>query len=75
MSHEEMERKLSDMLTEGPMEKTDPKMSAIQQLSPKYESRTAAKQDPIVEETKIVRSFTKDDETYDHYDPERTVTQ
>jgi hypothetical protein len=67
MKNENLEQKLTQILEQEQLQEKDPKVSAVKHLSPKYESRITADKDPIVEETNIVRSYTKDDRDYDDY--------
>ncbi|CAM3628122.1 hypothetical protein [Marinicrinis lubricantis] len=65
---QKLEEQLSRALTEGEMERNDPKRAAIRQLPTKYETRTQAAFDPIVEETKRFRGMAKEiDDRYDRY--------
>ena len=65
---EQLEQNLANVLTEGELHKTDPDAAALRRLSPKYEIRTQTSRDPIVEETKIVRSIAREiDDRYDEY--------
>ncbi|MCM3784906.1 hypothetical protein M3231_18210 [Neobacillus mesonae] len=64
----ELERQLSDMLTEGEPEFGDRKERERQNISPKHEIRTQTQLDPIVEETRKFRSMAKEvDGRYDEY--------
>lgn len=65
---ERLEHDLADALTEGEMAEKDPDVAALRRLSPRYEIRTQAERDPIVEETKIFRSIAREaDDRYDDY--------
>jgi hypothetical protein len=65
---ESLEEKVSKALTEGEMESVQPDHEAVDRLSPKYELRQMAKQDPIVEESKQIRSMAREvDGRYDDY--------
>ena len=64
----DLERKLSDMLTEGEMEQGDRKAQEISEISPKYEIRIQTTLDPIVEETLRYRKIGRElDDRYDKY--------
>ncbi|MCL6603239.1 MAG: hypothetical protein K6T94_10225 [Paenibacillus sp.] len=64
----DLERKLSDMLTEGEMEQGDRKAQEIREISPKYEIRIQTTLDPIVEETLRYRKIGRElDDRYDKY--------
>lgn len=66
-SHE-LEKKLSDMLTDGEPDYGDPEKREREQVSPKYEIRIQTELDPIVEETLKYRSMAKEvDDRYDAY--------
>lgn len=66
-SHE-LEKKLSDMLTEGEPDYGDLEKREREQVSPKYEIRIQTELDPIVEETLKYRSMAKEvDDRYDAY--------
>ncbi len=63
-SDQDLERQLSEMLTDGEMQKEDREKD----LSPKYEIRIQTQLDPIVEETLKYRSMAKEvDDRYDKY--------
>lgn len=65
---ERLEQDLADALTEGDMAGKDPDVAALRRLSPRYEIRSQAERDPIVEETKIVRGIVREvDDRYDDY--------
>ncbi|ACX63172.1 MULTISPECIES: hypothetical protein [Bacillales] len=67
-SDQDLERQLSEMLTEGEMEKKDREKEERRLLSPKYEIRIQTQLDPIVEETLKYRSMAKElDDRYDKY--------
>ncbi|MGG4103972.1 hypothetical protein AAXB25_08575 [Paenibacillus lautus] len=67
-SDQDLERQLSEMLTDGEMEKKDREKEERRLLSPKYEIRIQTQLDPIVEETKKYRSMAKElDDRYDKY--------
>lgn len=63
-----LEHEVSHTLREGKMKNHNPEEQAQQSLLPKYEIRIPAKMDPIVEETRIIRSMAKEiDSRYDEY--------
>jgi hypothetical protein len=65
---EQIEQEISQSLTEGEMAERDPHAYAPERLRTRYEIRTQAETDPIVEETRIVRSMAKEvDDRYDEY--------
>ncbi|RKN82130.1 hypothetical protein [Paenibacillus ginsengarvi] len=65
---ERLEQDLANALTEGEMAGKDPDVAALRRLSPRYEIRTQTTHDPIVEETKLVRSMAREiDDRYDRY--------
>lgn len=65
---QDLERQLSEMLTDGEMEKKDREKEERRLLSPKYEIRIQTQLDPIVEETLKYRSMAKElDDRYDKY--------
>ncbi|PYI52979.1 hypothetical protein [Paenibacillus flagellatus] len=67
-SKEQLEQDLADALTEGEMAGSDPDEAALHRLSPRYEVRSQAERDPIVEETKAIRRMAKEvDDRYDDY--------
>ena len=65
----ELERRLSDMLTEGDMETSgDAEERERQLIPPKYEVRIQTERDPIVEETLKFRTMARElDDRYDKY--------
>ncbi|KOY17496.1 hypothetical protein [Paenibacillus xylanivorans] len=65
----ELERRLSDMLTEGDMEESgDADKRERQLIPPKYEVRIQTERDPIVEETLKYRDMAREvDDRYDRY--------
>lgn len=64
----ELEKKLSDMLTEGEPDYGDREKREREQVSPKHEIRIQTEIDPIVEETLLYRSMAKEvDDRYDAY--------
>ncbi|WP_440116136.1 hypothetical protein [Paenibacillus sp. QZ-Y1] len=65
----ELERRLSDMLTEGDMEESgDADQRERQLIPPKYEVRIQTERDPIVEETLKYRDMAREvDDRYDRY--------
>lgn len=63
---EELERQLSELLTEGEIRENEAKKR--ERLSPKYEVRVQTQMDPIVEETRKYRSMARElDDRYDEY--------
>ncbi|MBX4150885.1 hypothetical protein [Paenibacillus lautus] len=67
-SDQDLERQLSEMLTDGEMQKEDREKEERRLLSPKYEIRIQTQLDPIVEETQKYRSMAKEvDDRYDKY--------
>jgi hypothetical protein len=67
-NRETLEEKVSKALTEGEKASAQPDLEAVDQLSPEYEMRQVAKQDPIVEESKKIRSMAREvDGRYDDY--------
>lgn len=67
-SDQDLERQLSEMLTDGEMQKEDREKEERRLLSPKYEIRIQTQLDPIVEETLKYRSMAKEvDDRYDKY--------
>jgi hypothetical protein len=67
-NRESLEEKVSKVLTEGELSSAQPDLEAVDRLSPKYEMRQTAKQDPIVEESKQIRSMAREvDGRYDDY--------
>lgn len=67
-SDQDLERQLSEMLTDGEMEKKDREKEERRLLSPKYEIRIQTQLDPIVEETLKYRSMARElDDRYDKY--------
>ncbi|GAA3402872.1 hypothetical protein ACFFNY_05320 [Paenibacillus hodogayensis] len=74
-SKEQLELDLANALIEGEMAEKQPDVAALRRLSPRYEIRTQAKWDPIVEETKRVRTFVREiDDRYDAYVPRNEQT-
>lgn len=68
MTSDKLEEDLARALTEGTMEAEDPKREALRHLSPRYEARTQAERDPIVEETERYRQMAEEvDDRYDDY--------
>jgi hypothetical protein len=66
--NDDLERKLSDMLTDGEMEQEDRTAKEIREISPKYEIRIQTTHDPIVEETLRYRLIGRElDGRYDKY--------
>lgn len=67
-SDQDLERQLSEMLTDGDMQEKDREKEERRLLSPKYEIRIQTQHDPIVEETQKYRSMAKEvDDRYDKY--------
>lgn len=67
-SDQDLERRLSEMLTEGEMQQKDREKEERRLLSPKYEIRIQTQLDPIVEETQKYRRMAKEiDDRYDKY--------
>jgi hypothetical protein len=65
---EQLERQMSQSLTEGEMAESDPEAEARARLNPRYEIRIMTNRDPIVEETLHYRSMAKEvDSRYDEY--------
>lgn len=63
-----LEEQVSHVLEEGHIEKPNPEEEARRRLIPRYEVRTQAKLDPIVEETRIIRKISREiDGRYDKY--------
>ncbi|WP_379127659.1 hypothetical protein [Paenibacillus sp. sgz500958] len=66
--NDDLERKLSDLLTDGEMEQGDRTAKEIRSISPKYEIRIQTTLDPIVEETLRYRKIGRElDDRYDKY--------
>ncbi|WP_166242746.1 hypothetical protein [Paenibacillus turpanensis] len=64
----ELERRMSEVLTEGEMEKADPSEAARRKLPHPPEIRIQAKFDPVAEETKRFREIAEEvDGRYDKY--------
>ncbi|GIP28056.1 hypothetical protein J23TS9_31860 [Paenibacillus sp. J23TS9] len=65
----DLERQLSEMLTEGEMEDLQNRKDQERELiSPRYEVRIQTQLDPIVEETWKYRSMARElDDRYDRY--------
>lgn len=63
-----LEQDLANALTEGEMAEKEPDVAALRRLSPRYEIRTQAERDPIVEETILFRGIAREiDDRYDRY--------
>ncbi len=63
---EDLEKQVSDALTEGEMQSQDRDEAVKRKLSSKYEIRVQAELDPIVEETVIYRRMAKEvDDRYE----------
>ncbi|WP_411345026.1 hypothetical protein ACE3MZ_02740 [Paenibacillus sp. WLX1005] len=68
MSSDELERELSERLTEGEMQEEDREVRERRLIPSKYEVRIQAEHDPIVEETQHYRKLAKElDDRYDKY--------
>lgn len=68
MSSDELERELSERLTEGEMQEEDREARERRLIQSKYEVRIQAEHDPIVEETLHYRKLAKElDDRYDKY--------
>lgn len=66
--NEDLERKLSELLEEGDMERSERSDRERRQISPKYEIRIQTTLDPIVEETRRYRKIARElDDRYDKY--------
>ncbi|WP_106768931.1 hypothetical protein [Paenibacillus faecalis] len=66
--NQNMERQLSELLTDGEMESKDKEEEARRLIPPKYEIRIQTTLDPIVEETRKYRKIAKElDDRYDKY--------
>ncbi|MGN7360733.1 hypothetical protein ACTHPF_24780 [Paenibacillus sp. SAF-054] len=67
--NDDLERQLSEMLTEGEMEDLQNRKDQERELiSPRYEIRIQTTLDPIVEETWNYRSMARElDDRYDRY--------
>lgn len=64
----DLERQLSELLTDGDMQGELPEQEAPHKLSPRYEIRVRAKHDPIAEETRKIRQIADEiDDRYDQY--------
>lgn len=64
----ELERRVSEALTEGEMWQEDAEKLVREKLAPKYEVRIQATVDPIVEETIRYRQLAEEvDQRYDKY--------
>ncbi|WP_458120200.1 hypothetical protein [Paenibacillus sp. Z6-24] len=67
-SSDELERELSERLTEGQMEEEERDSRERRLIPPKYEVRIQTENDPIVEETRQYRAMAKElDGRYDDY--------
>ena len=65
---QDLERQLSELLTDGEMESKNEKEEGRRLIPPKYEIRIQTTLDPIVEETRKYRSTAKElDDRYDKY--------
>ncbi|ERI09937.1 hypothetical protein HMPREF0083_01969 [Aneurinibacillus aneurinilyticus ATCC 12856] len=63
-----LEEEVAYLLTEGEMERRDPKKEAVDRLPAKYEVRIQTTQDLVVEETKLYRQMAEEiDDRYDKY--------
>lgn len=78
---QDLERQLSELLTDGELETGDEQEEGRRRIPPKYEIRIQTQLDPIVEETRKYRRIARElDDRYDKYlkkagaldeDPER----
>ena len=67
-SSDELERELSERLTEGQMQEEERDSRERRMIPPKYEVRIQTENDPIVEETLQYRKMAKElDGRYDDY--------
>lgn len=65
---QDLERQLSELLTDGEMESKNEEEEGRRLIPPKYEIRIQTTLDPIVEETRKYRSIAKElDDRYDKY--------
>ncbi|MGM1047027.1 hypothetical protein SAMN05661091_5153 [Paenibacillus uliginis N3/975] len=65
---QDLERQLSELLTDGEMESKNKEEEGRRLIPPKYEVRVQTTLDPIVEETRKYRSIAKEmDDRYDKY--------
>lgn len=67
-SDQDLERQLSELLTDGEMESKNKEEEGRRRIPPKYEIRVQTTKDPIVEETRKYRKIAKElDDRYDKY--------
>lgn len=65
---QKVEHTVSEALTEGKMEAGEPERAALERLAPRYEIRQTVQLDPILAETRFIRSVAKEvDDRYDDY--------
>ena len=65
---QDLERQLSELLTEGELEAKDENEEGRRMIPPKYEIRIQTQLDPIVEETRKYRQIGRElDDRYDKY--------
>lgn len=65
---QDLERQLSELLTEGELEEKDESEEGRRMIPPKYEIRIQTQLDPIVEETRKYRRIGRElDDRYDKY--------
>lgn len=68
MNEHEMERKITEILTDGEMKEADREQEQRKRIVPKYEIRIQTQLDPIVEETRKYRMMAQEiDDRYDRY--------
>ncbi|CAH0118850.1 MULTISPECIES: hypothetical protein [unclassified Paenibacillus] len=68
MNEHEMERKITEILTDGEMKESDREQEQRKRIVPKYEIRIQTQLDPIVEETRKYRMMAQEiDDRYDRY--------
>lgn len=64
---DDFERRVSELLTEGDMERADPNEAAVRRLHPRWVIRIRAERDPVVEETVRYRQLAEEvDDRYDN---------
>jgi hypothetical protein len=68
MDIKNLEQQLADALNQEEIKDQHHEKEAVKHLSHRYEMRQTTQFDPIVEETKIIRSMAKEvDDRYDKY--------
>jgi len=68
MDDKNLEQQLAEALNQEEIRERNNEKEAVKHLSPRYEMRQTTQLDPIVEETKKVRSMAKElDDRYDKY--------